>query len=169
MNIRARAHFAALTAALAGCAAYVPAPVTLTGAPDDLAALVGEWDGSYVYDGVGQRSGSILFRLAAVGDTARGDVLMTQPGVAPITLPSKGDPWPVDGPADPLLSISFVSTARGSVTGALEPYTDPYCDCTVHTTFDGRIAGDVIEGTFVARRSDNAQPQRGRWKVDRRR
>jgi hypothetical protein len=157
--------------ALVTACAHVPAPVPLTGPPDDLAALVGEWAGLYVYDGAGQRGGSILFRLDTVGDTARGDVLMSLPrqDAPPMLLPPEGESWSGTGPGVQLLSIRFVRTARGIVTGALEPYTDPACDCTLMTTFQGRVADHLIEGTFLARRADSEEVQRGRWKVDRRR
>jgi hypothetical protein len=164
------AWIAATLTLISACAPMV-APVAVTGPPADLAALVGEWAGTYGYDGGRHRSGSILFRLASAGEAAEGDVLMMfqGPEPGPIVLPVEGERWSVTRPGDQLLSISFVRTAGGTVTGALEPYTDPTCGCTLVTTFRGRVAGDEIEGTFMARRADGGNAEEGRWKVTRRR
>jgi hypothetical protein len=154
----------------AGACGYAPAPVPVTGDSADLQALAGEWSGAYVYDAPGNRSGSILFRLVADSDTARGDVLMILPGPqpGPIALPGAGDPWVAQAPDQKVLSISFVRAAGGSITGVLDPYTDPSCGCELRTTFKGRQAGARVEGTFSARRTDTGEVQHGRWSVERR-
>jgi hypothetical protein len=154
----------------AGACAYVPAPIPVTGDSADLQALAGEWAGAYVYDAPGHRTGSILFRLAADSDTARGDVLMIFPGPQPgsIALPGAGEPWVARAPDQKVLSISFVRAAVGSVTGVLDPYTDPSCGCELRTTFQGRQVGARVEGTFSARRTDTGEVRHGRWSVDRR-
>jgi hypothetical protein len=66
-----------------------------------------------------------------------------------------------------VLSIAFVRISGGDVTGTLDPYTDPECQCTVQTTFTGKLRGNTIEGTFVTR-GPSAREQAGRWKVTRR-
>lgn len=156
---------------LAAACASAPAPVEIAGSPDDLAALVGEWSGDYVYDGDSRRAGSIVFRLDAAGDTARGDVLMTLPGssVGPAVIPPPGEAWVARETAAEILAISFVRTARGTVTGSLDPYTDPDCGCTVVTTFEGRVEPTAIAGTFTARRAESGEVHGGRWTVKRRR
>jgi hypothetical protein len=58
---------------VSACAASRPAPVTVTG---DTTPLVGTWTGSYASPSTG-RSGSIVFTLGAAGQSARGDVVMT--------------------------------------------------------------------------------------------
>lgn len=156
---------------LAAACASAPAPVAVTGSPDGLAALVGEWSGVYTYDGDSRRGGSIVFRLNAAGDTARGDVLMTLPGssACPVILPPPGDPCIARETPAEILAISFVRTARKTVTGSLDPYTDPDCGCMVVTTFEGRVEPKVIEGTFKARRAESGEVHRGHWMVRRRR
>jgi hypothetical protein len=157
-------------AGLAGACAYVPAPIPVAGAAADLQALAGEWAGAYVYDAPGQRTGSILFRLAADSDTAYGDVLMIFPGPQPgsIALPGAGEPWMARAPEQKVLSISFVRAAGGSITGVLDSYTDPSCGCEVRTTFHGRQAAGRVEGSFSARRTDTGEVRHGRWSVERR-
>jgi hypothetical protein len=49
----------------------------------------------------------------------------------------------------------------------LEPYEAPDCRCVVHTEFEGRLAGDRIEGTFVTTGARPGATQRGRWRVTR--
>lgn len=64
--------------AAAGCASN-RAPVPVTGERAELAAMAGRWEGWYRSDETG-RSGSIVFRLTAGGDSAAGDVVMTPAG-----------------------------------------------------------------------------------------
>lgn len=158
------------TLALATACAMAPAPVAVEGSPDDLIALVGDWSGVYAYDGDRRRGGSIIFRLDAAGDTARGDVLMTLPGAGagPVIIPPPGEAWLNRETSAEVLAIRFVRTARDTVTGSLDPYVDPDCGCTVVTTFQGRVQPTVIEGTFTARRAKSGEVSGGRWTVERR-
>jgi hypothetical protein len=66
-----------------------------------------------------------------------------------------------------VLRIRFVRVDGGKVSGTLQPYRDPDCGCSVYTTFEGTVEGDVIEGTFVARHADGPL-FRGTWLVMRR-
>ena len=59
----------------AACASNPSPPVPVTGTRADVSTLVGEWTGEYRSAESG-RSGSILFKLDAGTDTARGDVVM---------------------------------------------------------------------------------------------
>lgn len=54
-----------------------------------------------------------------------------------------------------------------TVTGVLDAYRDPQCDCPVETTFTGRLNGDTIDGTFATRGSQLAAQQTGTWRVKR--
>jgi hypothetical protein len=65
-----------------------------------------------------------------------------------------------------VLRISFVRVAEGQVTGVLEPYVAPDCQCRVTTSFTGTVKGDTIEGTFATRGPEGLE-QTGRWKVSR--
>lgn len=153
--------------ALAACAAS-SGRVPLYGEPG---ALAGEWSGRYVSEETG-RSGTIVFRLTAGQDTARGDVVMMVPRTAaeaPGFVPASGVAWQAPMTQDArVLTIRFVQVEGGLVRGRLDPYSDPACSCMVETVFEGALQGDVITGTFVTRQLERTSSQRGRWQVTRR-
>jgi hypothetical protein len=148
-----------------GCR-YRPEPVPVVGVHLDIELLSGDWDGEYS-NLDSHRGGSIFFRIASHGDSAFGDVLMRVPA-------NEVAPRPVDllagheqhAQSAELLNISFVRVAGGNVHGELEPYIAPDCGCVARTTFYGRVAGDVIQGTFVTL-TDRGTPQHGEWWVRR--
>ena len=153
-----------LSAFAIGCAT-TPARVPVSGSAADISQLAGEWSGEYHADG-GGRTGVISFQLAAGRDTASGDVLMfPRQGRPGMSATETRAPGASAVPQD--LSIRFVRSAAGIVSGALDPYKDPDCDCVVTTTFEGRLKGDTIEGRYVSVRSGEAGMVRGNWKVQR--
>src|SRR5918992_932291 len=127
---------------------YNPSPVTLRGSPPEIAALAGEWVGEYTGSQSG-RSGSISLRITAGGDAAHGER-------EHLAHARSAD----------VLRISFVRVAQGEVTGVLEPYIAPDCQCRVTTSFTGSVKGDTIDGTFTTRGSAGLE-QTGRWRVSR--
>jgi hypothetical protein len=149
------------TLAFADCAGpSTPIPVS-----GDIAQLRGEWQGEYSSAQSG-RSGTIVFRLDATTDTARGDVVMvpldpTGPQPDPGNIPTKMMVRPTP------LTISFVRAGNGEVTGRLDPYRDPECGCLLITTFTGRVNGDVVEGTFVSFHQEMGRKVEGKWRADR--
>lgn len=148
-----------------------PAEVPVVAADEDLSILVGEWSGEYTSVDTG-RDGRIRFSLTADGDAAHGDVLMF-PAVAGDGDGDGGgdDARRPDGPLGAqTLTIRFVRLRPEdeTVTGTLEPYLDPDCDCMVTTTFTGRVSRDSIEGTFETRGGREYRDTSGRWRVDRR-
>lgn len=153
--------------ALAACA-YTPPPVPVAGAPAQVAALAGEWAGEYQADDPRGRSGSITLRLSAGRDTAYGEVTMVvpRPAASAEQLPPGAHLRPVLPEARPL-TIRFVRAEDGAVSGTLEPYADPDCGCSLRTTFTGRLAGDVIEGTYSSLHVDTGHVTGGRWRVAR--
>jgi hypothetical protein len=153
-----------LLASLA-CASAPPETVPLVGSASDVSSLVGEWSGEYD-GGSGGRSGSIVFVLRSAADTARGDVMMI-PRASGETATGEARRAPLALRSNQVLRIAFVRIAGGAVTGTLDPYTDPDCQCTVQTTFTGTLRGNTIEGTFVTRGSQLPSEQRGRWRVTR--
>lgn len=80
---------------------------------------------------------------------------------------TEGRRGPLELRSSQVLRIAFVRVAGGNVTGTLDPYTDPECQCTVQTTFTGTLRGNTIEGTFVTR-GPLPREQTGRWRVTRR-
>jgi len=152
-----------LAAALAGgCASQNPAPpVPVEGG--DLSALAGHWVGEYSSAETG-RTGSIVFELRSGDKVAHGDVLM-RPREDATAKPSADDPM---RGAPQMLNINFVSATGGVLRGTMDPYRDPSCDCRVVTTFEGRLAGDTIEGTFRTAPDGGTGPaSSGRWRVTR--
>lgn len=157
-------------AALGSACATAPSPVPVVADPVDAGRMAGEWSGSYRSPDTG-RSGSIVFRLEAGRDTAFGDVVMIPRGSTEGYAPADG--WDEErfgtssdgGPE--VLRIAFVLFRGGTVTGTLEPYRDPECGCTLHTSFEGELEGDVIEGTFVTEHGDCCESHAGTWRVAR--
>src|SRR5712692_3058148 len=139
-------------AALAACAAP-QTPVPVVGAALDLGAIAGRWEGSYS-SAVTGRSGTVSFTLSATGDSAFGDVVMIPRGW--------GQPlqaWDREGrvgaagaqPRSAVLKINFVRVSGGRVSGTLAPYADPETGARLVTTFEGRLSGDTIAGTYTTR------------------
>lgn len=160
---------AAVVAALA-CASR-PTPVTVAGDVSDRASLAGKWVGEYTSTATG-RSGSIVFNLSPSGDAANGDVVMV-----PREYGKALQPYNVNNTAagtgvqnatpSQVLTIKLVRVSGDTVSGVLDPYRDPECDCPVVTTFTGRMTGDTIEGTFTTSGRQAAGPQTGTWRVNR--
>jgi hypothetical protein len=145
-----------------------PAPaVPVAGARSDISVLAGRWEGEYHSEATG-RSGSIVFELKPGDTVARGDVLMIPQGAnspPPATkLPGTSETLRT---MPQVLSISFVSASGGIVKGTMDPYRDPDCDCEVQTTFVGKLAGNVIEGTFTTSPSGAGPITAGRWSITR--
>ena len=166
MQLQLRRAAAAAMVVLAGvdlgaCATTTPPRVPMLGIERDLSPLVGEWAGEYH----GVRSGSILFTLAAAGDSARGDVVMVPTGAQRALTPARveGSGAGVDPSQLPQpLTISFVRVSGDTVSGRLAPYEDPLCRCPVTTTFTGTLSGNRIKGTF-----QSSSGQQGKWEVKR--
>jgi hypothetical protein len=155
-------------AALAACA-YNPPPVAIQASAQDLARLAGHWTGEYDSADTG-RSGSIAFSLLAGEDHAHGDVLMIPRGVdhSYHSWPSSA-PGQMPGERSEVLTIRFVAAGHGEVSGVLDPYRDPDCDCRALTRFQGQLRDDTIEGTFVTSTSEATRPSHGTWRVRRKR
>lgn len=168
--MRTIAWMTGIAAALAAAAcAGTPARVPVSAAPGSPASLVGEWTGEYQSTASG-RAGSIVFHLDAGRDTAEGDVVMVPRGSAgPLRRAVAGQPGAVVTAGQPTtLTIRFVRQVGDQVSGQLDPYTDPDCNCPVFTTFTGTVRGERIEGTFTTRGSPGGAAVTGTWHVDRR-
>lgn len=149
---------------LAGSAcAWQGTPVPVAG---DIRLLEGEWDGTYSSDQTG-RTGSIVFHLKAGTDSAYGDVLLLPARLdyaRPPNLPESPEPLRRPGR---LLTISFVQCEAGEVTGRLDPYEDPETGERIYSTFDGRLKGNTIRGTFVTFYPGSGLRISGKWVVER--
>jgi hypothetical protein len=118
--------------------------VEVKGRDTDLVELAGDWEGSYTGLESG-RSGPVSFKLELGRHVAEGDVLL---GATP-------------------LAIQFVAVEGGTISGQIDPYTDPTCDCQVQTEFVGLRSGDSISGTFTTSVIGANIEQHGEWSVSR--
>ena len=170
MNVRPRLLLF-VAGALMACATK-PTPVTLSGDAGDRASLAGKWSGEYSSPSTG-RSGSIVFNLSPSGDAASGDVVMVPRGLdRPLTPYTAGNTSTAGVQAPPssqVLTIKLVRVSGDTVSGVLDAYRDPECNCPVVTTFTGTLSGDTIGGTFTTRGTPAAAPQTGTWRVARKR
>jgi hypothetical protein len=132
--------------------------VAVSGSAGVLRELAGEWRGEY-WSAQSRRSGTIRFTLSAQADgSATGEVTMV------------AEPRGSRDPALPVveaLPIRFVAASDGWVRGALEPYDDPVCGCSLSTTFIGEWRGERISGEFTSRGGDGHPTRSGRWRVRR--
>ena len=168
MNIT-RLGLVALACLSLACASK-PTPVTVTGDAGDRASLAGKWSGEYTSPATG-RSGSIVFNLSPSGDAANGDVVMIPRGYGKALVPYGNVTTAAGGavstaPTSQVLTIKLVRVSGDTVSGVLDAYRDPECDCPVVTTFTGTLSGNMIDGTFSTRGSSNT-PQTGTWRVKR--
>jgi hypothetical protein len=155
-----------LIASAAGCGRVITM-IPIRGDAPSVAQLAGDWEGTYDSPESG-RSGTIRFHLQAGKDTASGEIIMVPNNVA------SGSGWEnstavrTTSAGSELLTIRFVEVANGEVRGTLDPYRDPDCGCGLTTTFRGRLAGDVIEGTFDSKGDGFFHvPTSGTWRVTR--
>jgi hypothetical protein len=158
-----------LAVCVVGCTPKAPA-IEVMSADFDLNPLVGEWRGTYTAE-VG-RSGTIAFTLRAGETAAFGRVVMMPQGVDTVaTASSTGavNAAVSSVAARQALTVSFVRKDGGKLLGTLDPYTDPDCNCTVKTTFQGSFTdAKTIEGTFTTTGPQNVRPTTGgTWKVTR--
>jgi len=160
--------------ALAGitlACASKPTPITISGDSGARASLAGKWAGEYNSPATG-RSGSIVFDLSPSGDSASGDVVMVPRGYGRPLIPygsasNTAIGATQTGANSQVLTIKLVRVAGDTVSGVLDAYRDPECDCPVQTTFTGRISGDTIDGTFTTRGTQSNAGQTGTWRVKR--
>jgi hypothetical protein len=119
--------------------------VAVKGGDVELASLAGEWQGNYKGTESG-REGPVTFSLAVGSHTADGTVLMG--GTSP-------------------LKIQFVAFEHGKISGKIDPYTDPSCQCQVQTEFTGTREHNTIDGTFTTTVVGKPIEQHGVWNVKR--
>ena len=160
----------ALVGVALACASK-PTPITISGDSGARASLAGKWAGEYSSPATG-RSGSIVFNLSPSGDSASGDVVMVPRGYGRQLVPYGNATSTVVGATQTgansqVLTIKLVRVAGDTVSGVLDAYRDPECDCPVQTTFTGRINGDTIDGTFTTRGAQSNAGQTGTWRVKR--
>ena len=156
------AAFATTTIA---CARRTPG-ILLASSDFDLNPLVGQWRGNFSSTQTG-RTGTIAFNLNAGESAASGNVVMFAKPDSLLT--SEERELAANVPDRTVLKIHFVRKEGGTVSGRLDPYRDPDCDCTVTTLFQGSFKdASTIEGTYTTVRSQpGSDVVSGKWKVTR--
>ena len=154
---------ALVTMTSTACARATPG-IELRSSDFDLDPLVGQWRGDFVSSQPG-RSGTIAFTLRAGESAASGNVVLFQKPDSLLT-PEEREMM-ANVPERTVLKIHFLRKEGGSVSGALDPYHDPECDCTVTSTFQGTFTNPTtIEGEYTTvRAKPGTDIIRGRWKV----
>jgi hypothetical protein len=162
MGIARFVGLAAAVAVLSSCAS-ASRQVPVLGNSNSVAALVGEWRGEYSSPMNG-RTGSIYFALREGSQAAEGEVVM---------IPNKGTVVNWEDRVTmasarhlaEVLTIRFVRTESGLVSGVLEPYVDPDCGNVHLTTFFGEVTkAGGISGSFVSH-SATHKLHTGDWNV----
>ncbi len=149
----------------AACARSTPA-IELRSSDFDLDPLVGQWSGDFISTQPG-RTGTIAFTLRAGESAASGNVVLIQKPDSLLT-PEEREMM-ANVPDRTVLKIHFLRKEGGSVSGALDPYHEAECDCTVTTTFQGTFTNPTtIEGDYTTvRAKPGTDIIRGKWKVTR--
>ena len=132
----------------------------------DLKPLVGVWRGSYSNPQTG-RNGTISFSLRAGESFASGSVVMI-PKADSLLTPEERELLSEEAPSGrTVLSIKFIRKEGGNLTGTLNPYRSPDCNCTVNTTFEGTFKdAGTLTGTFATVPSKaGAAVTGGTWQV----
>jgi hypothetical protein len=156
---------AMLATAPTACARSTPG-IQLRSSDFDLDPLVGQWRGNFISTQPG-RTGTIAFTLRAGESAAAGNVVLFQKPDSLLT-PEEREAL-ANVPERTVLKITFLRKEGGDVNGALDPYHDPECDCTVTTTFQGKFTNSsTIEGGYTTvRAKPGSDIIRGNWKVTR--
>ena len=155
-----------LAVALAvGCRTVPQMPVQLQGDPTSIAWLAGSWSGEY-WGGAGGRGGSLSFTLRSGTDSLYGDVTMLDPHGQQLRPADPTDVHALHVHSPQQLRIDVIRVQADSIRGVLEPYVAPDCECTVTTTFTGRVAGDRITGSFQSRAGGRVRAE-GSWEMTR--
>ena len=153
--------------AVSAACAIRPSRVVVDATTADRESLSGRWRGEY-HAGA-DRSGQITFELRARDECAEGMVLLIPIGhesYMPASDRLAGEQPPPDLGAV-LLTIRFVRARGPTVSGAVTPYWDPDRRCDARATFEGRLDGGRMTGTFVSTCTTGGPTINGRWAVAR--
>ena len=139
-------------------------PVPVLGGERDIAALAGQWSGEY-HSKVTGRSGGISFSLVAGQDTARGEVIMVPRATGVPQGASYDSTRAMSRTTSQSLQISFVRVTGGAISGRMDSYQEPECRCPALTSFEGKLRGDTLAGTFTTRLVNEGRQWGGEWWV----
>lgn len=158
-------------AAVTGCRTMPPPPTQFTIPVANVQPLVGEWQGEYVADDPDRRQGSLAFTLVAGSNDAHGSLTMSAAGGDRVFDRYRSERTPSTS-ADTTLraelpAIQFVRVMGSKVSGTIDAYWDPDCQCPAVMTLHGDLQGDSIDGTFRATYDGKKPDLTGKWTVKR--
>jgi hypothetical protein len=138
----------------------------------DVQPLVGDWRGEYVADGPGGRHGTLSFALVGGNNDAHGAVSMSAAGADRAYERYRSEQSVVttadaSAPRVDLPAIQFVRLDGSKVSGTIDAYVDPDCQCTAIMTLAGKLTGETIVGTFRATYDGRKPDLTGDWSVKR--
>jgi hypothetical protein len=156
-----------LAASTIACVSKTPG-IELTSSDFDLSPLVGVWRGNYSNPQNG-RAGTIGFSLRAGESFASGNVVMIPKADSLLTPEEREVLSDLPTAGRSVIPIRFLRKEGGNLTGTLDPYRLPDCDCTVTTNFQGKFTdANSIAGTFTTVPSKPGSTiTSGTWKVTR--
>lgn len=142
-----RFAFSAATLLVLAC---VAAPLSkhaidVVGTAADRRQLAGSWSGTFETPDH-THDGTIQFDIDASGSKGDGSVLLTT--------------------QDTRLRVIYVRISGADIAGAIEPYFDKVCNCTVYSTFNGKLEPSTIRGEFLMK-PRSGPPIVGTWSVKR--
>jgi hypothetical protein len=134
--------------------------IKITSDAMDMSLIAGEWDGEFSSQESGN-SGKISLKLAKDGNNANGQVFM-KGRLGPIGLNG-----PLVSTYSRPLPIKFVHIEKNIIEGKVIPFKDLKNNVMIHTSFKGKIEGDVMEGTYISTIEKTEKSYTGTWKVTR--
>ncbi len=128
------------------CASAPPQDaIQLVGSAADVGQLAGTWIGTF--EEPSQRHhGTINIHFDEPTMAGSGDIRL--------------------GPQDLHLRVLYIRVSGQRIAGAIEPYYDASCSCTVNSSFTGRLEGDRLSGEFVVKPL-GGDPITGTWSAAR--
>lgn len=119
--------------------------IDVVGTAADRRQLAGSWRGTFETPDH-THDGTIQFDIDASGSSGDGSVLLTAQNTQ--------------------LRVIYVRISGADINGAIEPYFDKVCNCTVYSTFSGKLEPATIRGEFLMK-PRSGPPIVGVWSVSR--
>jgi len=131
---------------------------------------VGDWRGDYVADSSGAPHGSLSFGLVAGNNDAHGSLSINAAGADRAYERYRSESSVSSADTTPhveLPAIQFVRLQGSLVSGTIDAYVDPECQCPAIMTLRGKLDGDTIDGTFRATYDGRKPDMTGKWSAKR--
>jgi hypothetical protein len=128
----------------------------------DFSQFGGIWEGEYTSPAT-KRSGQVFLDLESTGEKAFGGIIM-HAVESESQDANKISYSEVKSTKAIPLSIEFVQAEGGKIQGIVTPYTDPmFNNSMMYATFEGKMEGMVMLGTFAVKIGDTGRYYSGTW------